>query len=137
MSSTRYDGAMITVSNCPICDGRIRRLRRALVAPFLAQRIWGRKPFAVELDDCKTCGFRFYNPRLDDGDMQKLYEGYRSEKYWQERNSFEPWYSRKLNFELASPASYEKRRAVLRSILERHLNGRKIKRIPRLRGRPG
>ena len=34
---------MIEVAACVICDGQIRRLKRALVAPFLATRIWQRR----------------------------------------------------------------------------------------------
>jgi hypothetical protein len=64
---------MIEVSACVICDAPIRRVKNALVAPFVAQRIWNRKPFAVDLVGCDSCGFMFYNPRLDDSDLRSLY----------------------------------------------------------------
>lgn len=50
---------MIEVSTCVICDGPIRRQKRALVAPFLARRIWNKKPFCVDLVQCSQCGFTF------------------------------------------------------------------------------
>ena len=72
---------MIEASSCVICEGEILPLKEALVAPFLAARIWQRPPFCVNLVQCKACGFMFYNPRLDDSDMNNLYHNYRSEEY--------------------------------------------------------
>ncbi len=77
---------MIEVSSCVICDGAIRHLKRALVAPFLAGRIWNRDPFCVDLVGCASCGFVFYNPRLDDAELQRLYQDYRLEKYQRMRH---------------------------------------------------
>jgi hypothetical protein len=88
---------IIEASNCVICDGAIRRLKRALVAPFLAKRIWNRTPFCVDLVRCESCGFMFYNPRLDDDDLRRLYLNYRSEEYQQMRHASEPWYTTKFN----------------------------------------
>jgi hypothetical protein len=98
---------MIEVSQCVICDGDIRRLKRALVAPFLAKRIWDRAPFCVGLVRCNTSGFMFYNPRLEDADLRRLYADHRSEEYQQMRHASEPWYTTKFNSDLASPNSYE------------------------------
>jgi hypothetical protein len=120
---------IIEASNCVICDGAIRRLKRALVAPFLAKRIWNRTPFCVDLVRCEACGFMFYNPRLDDNDLRRLYRNYRSEEYQKMRHASEPWYTTKFNTDLASPGSYEIRRAKLASVLREHVGGRKISRI--------
>lgn len=120
---------MIEVSQCVICDGAIKQLRRALVAPFIARRIWNRTPFCVDLVECQSCGFIFYNPRLDDSDLRQLYRGYRGKEYQQMRHASEPWYTSKFNSDLASPASYEIRRAKLALILREHLGGKKISRI--------
>ena len=120
---------MIEVSSCVICDSPIRQLERALVAPFLARRIWNRAPFCVDLVKCESCGFLFYNPRLDDSDLRKLYGGYRTEEYRRMRHSTEPWYTAKFNADLASDESYRKRRARLAPILNQHIGNRKISRI--------
>lgn len=120
---------MIEVSSCVICDSPIRRLKRALVAPFLATRIWGRDPFCVDLVHCDSCGFAFYNPRLDGNDLQRLYSNYRSDEYQRMRFASEVWYTKKFNFDLASPKSYEERRRQLAGVLRSHIGGRKIKRI--------
>ena len=120
---------MIEVSKCVICDGSIIQLKRALVAPFLATRIWKRKPFCVDLVRCEACGFIFYNPRLDDADLRNLYGNYRSEEYRQMRHASEPWYTARFNEDLASSASYEIRRARLAPILRQHVGKRAIGRI--------
>ena len=120
---------MIEVPACVICDGPIRRLKRAMVAPFLAKRIWNRKPFRIDLVLCSRCAFAFYNPRLDDDELQRFYTGYRSPEYLEMRRSFEPWYTEKFNADLASPAHYESRRAKLAPIFQQHLRGRTIRRV--------
>lgn len=120
---------MIEVSTCVICDSPIRRLKRALVAPFVAERTWKRKPFCVDLVGCDTCGFKFYNPRLDDKDLSNLYRGYRSPEYQRMRFATEPWYTPSFNADLASPNSYVIRRAKLAPILRQHLGEQKIGRI--------
>lgn len=120
---------MVEVSNCVICDGPIRKLKRALVAPFVAERTWNRKPFCVDLVGCDSCGFMFYNPRLDDEDLRSLYRGYRSVEYQQMRFASEVWYTKKFNFDLASPKSYEERRKQLAAVLKAHIGDRTLRRI--------
>jgi hypothetical protein len=120
---------MIEVSTCVICDGTIRGIKRALVSPFLAARIWDRRPFCVELVECEACGFMFYNPRLDDAEAGRLYAGYRSEEYQRVRHASEPWYTVSFNSKLGSQTSYERRRRVLAAILRQHIDKREIKRV--------
>lgn len=120
---------MVEVSSCVLCDSPIRRLKPALVAPFIADRIWNRQPFCVDLVACDHCGFMFYNPRLDGEDLRKLYSGYRSEKYQQMRFATEPWYTKSFNEDLASAKSYESRRAKIAPILRQHIGQRKISRV--------
>ena len=120
---------MIEVSRCVICDSPIRPLKQALVAPFLAKRIWNKKPFCVDLVQCSKCGFAFYNPRLDDDELQRFYTGYRSPEYSDMRRSFEPWYTAKFNADLASPSHYEMRRAKLAPLFRQHVDSRAIHRV--------
>lgn len=117
---------MVEASQCVICEGSLRRLKSALVAPFLARRIWNRDAFCVELVECSSCGFLFYNPRLDDADLGALYRGYRSPEYQRMRQASEPWYTPKFNEDLASAASYEIRRAKVGAILREHLGAHKV-----------
>jgi hypothetical protein len=128
-ASVQKEIPMIEASKCVICEGAIIHLKRALVAPFLARRIWDRTPFCVNLVKCEACGFMFYNPRLEDDELRRLYSNYRSEEYQQMRHASEPWYTGKFNSDLASPTSYEIRRAKLAPILRKHVGLRKINRI--------
>lgn len=120
---------MIEVSKCVVCDGEIRKLRTALVAPFLAKRIWNRPPFTVAVVRCQACGFMFYNPRLDDEEAKRLYADYRLPEYQQMRHASEPWYTVRFNADVASPVVYERRRPVLAAILRQHLGNRKVRRV--------
>lgn len=120
---------MIDVSNCVVCDGEIRRLKRAMVAPFLARRIWNRPPFCVDLVRCGACGFMFYNPRLETAEEERLYANYRSEEYQQMRYASEAWYTVKFNASLPSPDFYELRRRTLAAILHKHLGQRQVGRV--------
>lgn len=120
---------MIEVSSCVICEQSIRRLKRALVAPFVAKRIWNREPFCVELVECTGCGFMFYNPRLEEDELQREYAGWRSPDYFEMRHSFEPWYTAKFNEELGSVHTYDTRRALLGPRVREHIGGRKINRV--------
>ena len=120
---------MIEVSKCVICDGGIRRLMRALVAPFLAWRVWNRQPFCVDLVQCSACGFEFYNPRPDETETGRLYAGYRSEEYRLMRHAFEPWYTKKFNAGLSSAGAFDYRRRALAAVLRQHIGDREVKRI--------
>lgn len=120
---------MLEVDNCVICEQPIRRLKKALVAPFMAHRTWNRKPFCVDLVECESCGFMFYNPRLEDEELQREYAGWRSDEYLEMRHSFEPWYTARFNEDLGSAGSYEFRRALLSPIIRKHVGQRKINRI--------
>ena len=120
---------MIETSNCVICDSEIRRLKQALVAPFMATRIWSRPPFYVDLVRCTACGFMFYNPRLETAEEGRLYMNYRSEEYQRMRHVSEPWYTTSFNADLASPGSYKLRRSTLATLLRQHLGNRKIGRV--------
>jgi hypothetical protein len=120
---------MIEVTNCVICGGEIHRLKKALVAPFLATRIWDRTPFCVDLVECRACEFKFYNPRLDKADEMRLYSGYRSEEYQRMRQASEPWYTPRFNADLASTNSYEIRRSNLTTILHQHIGKRTVGRV--------
>jgi hypothetical protein len=120
---------MIDTPSCVICDSEIRRLRHAAVAPFLARRIWQRRPFDVDLVQCRECEFLFYNPRLDAAEESRLYADYRAYEYQKMRHASEPWYTPAFNADLGSPASYEPRRRTLAAILRQHTGSRAIARI--------
>lgn len=112
---------MIQVDRCVVCGGSFSRQRRGVVSPFVAQRIWQRKPFAVALSECKDCGFVFFNPRLEPAEEGSLYAGYRGPEYQKMRQRFEPWYTEKFNAGLSSPGAWQHRKKLLDSLFRDRL----------------
>jgi hypothetical protein len=47
----------------------------------------------VDLVRCKGCTFIFYNPRLDDDTLHKLYKNCRNHEYQRARHASKPWYT--------------------------------------------
>ncbi len=47
--------------------------------------------------ECTVCSFRFFDVRLEDTEVERLYSGYRGESYFRERHRWEFWYSKKVN----------------------------------------
>jgi hypothetical protein len=43
------------------------------------------------------CSFRFFDSRLTDAEVQRLYAAYRGDGYFETRHAYEFWYSRKVN----------------------------------------
>jgi hypothetical protein len=97
-------------SACLICNDSLNR-KMGIVAPFLAERIWGKLAFPVSLDSCRNCRFSFFNPRLDPEEELRLYSGYRSDEYQRARFAHEPWYTKTLNRNLGVDSRPVERRA--------------------------
>jgi hypothetical protein len=108
---------MMAAERCVICEGDISSKTTGLVAPFLAERIWQRKAFAIKLAKCGSCGFLFFNPRLEEHEAKLLYDDYRSERYQQMRFRHEPWYTKAFNSGLSDEKIMVARRELLHSIV--------------------
>jgi len=111
---------VIAVERCVICESEISRNTTGLVAPFLAERIWRRQAFAVQVARCGNCGFIFFNPRLEDHEAKLLYDDYRSKPYQQMRFHHEPWYTEAFNRSLSDEKIMVSRRELLQSIVTEH-----------------
>lgn len=51
---------------------------------------------------CQECGLRFFNQRYSVDELNKLYHNYRKDAYFNERNAFEPWYTKEINFSIGN-----------------------------------
>ena len=114
---------------CIVCDGRVRLRAHGTVGPFLARRIWDKRPFPADLMECQRCGLIFWEPRLYVSEEAKLYVGYRGPEYQRMRHESEAWYTEAFNATLEAPGLYEMRRQALRKVLQPHLKGRTIKQV--------
>lgn len=112
---------MIQAEACVICGGVFSRQRRGVVTPFLAHRIWHRRPFPVQLSECGECGFLFFDGRLEPAEEKALYSGYRGPEYQKMRYSFEPWYTEKFNVALSCAESFQRRTASLKALFRDRL----------------
>jgi SAM-dependent methyltransferase len=96
---------------CVACESTKLRSSPAVLMPFVAHRIFGWGPTAIEpswgIRDlpvglacsvcksllCDDCGLLFLDMRFDDDEMASLYFDYRGPGYCEERERFEPGYS--------------------------------------------
>jgi SAM-dependent methyltransferase len=115
---------MKTVSSCPSCGGEISHSKKGLVSPFLAQRIWARAPFHIQLMKCERCHLMFFNPRLEPEEEARHYSGYRDLEYQAMRQSFEPWYTPRFNANITNPEFLRLRKSKVAEILKPHLANR-------------
>lgn len=88
---------MYIANACPCCQSTEFSEKAAIVAPFLAHYAVGKAPFPCKLLECSACSFRFFDVRLEPAEVERLYSGYRGERYFAERHHWEFWYSRKVN----------------------------------------
>ena len=112
---------MYGATRCLICNGNFLQSWRAFFSPFIAKRIWNRRPFPIELLRCKACSFIFANPRFDPEEEKILYAGYRAAEYQKLRHTCEPWYTEEFNRSMFSPEVLAKRRAPLAAIFREHV----------------
>ena len=120
---------MMNVSTCPVCGSTELRSTGAMVSPFLAKRIWDRKPFTTSLNQCGACDFLFFNPRLEPAEEARLYWGYRDTEYLKDRNAVEPWYTERFNASLTEAGFVRQRKAKIAAILQRYLSENRAYRI--------
>jgi hypothetical protein len=84
---------------------------------FFAERVLLRAPEAVPLIHCQSCRTRYFDIALADAELARLYADYRGVSYFQQRNGYEPWYTRAMNDDLGGEIAMRDRRAVLHDAL--------------------
>ena len=113
---------MKIAKRCICCDGERLARTPAVLAPFLATRVFGWSPVEITADwglrdiptgraqmicaslECGDCGALFLDMRFDDEEMAALYADYRGAAYTALRDRFEPGYAaRNAHFEGGAP----------------------------------
>jgi len=105
------------VKECPACEAGRLEFREAIIAPFVAARVFGSRSKRCRLARCGTCCLVFYEQRYDDNEVERLYAGYRSDDYYQTRHRYEPWYTKTLNSRLGAAEDITIRRKAYHSTL--------------------
>ncbi len=112
---------------CPCCNSTRLDAYPALVSRFLASYVFEGTPGPTRLLQCERCGFRFFEDRLTDGEADRLYSGYRGDRYFRERNRCEPWYTRKVNEALGGSEDVTRaRRDLVDGFLRRNVDVAKL-----------
>jgi 2-polyprenyl-3-methyl-5-hydroxy-6-metoxy-1,4-benzoquinol methylase len=74
--------------------------------------------------------FLFFNPRFDEEEEKRLYQGYRGEQYQKMRFQHEPWYTEKLNRELSAETQMlDHRRQLLASVMTEYFTAHQVKNV--------
>lgn len=101
--------------SCDICGSNNTRTDNAEWAPFISERIWGKKQINNKLVLCNDCGYAFAIPRPTDEELNRLYCGYRGKEYQEQRQKYEPYYTIQAN--MMSGGSHEFRKNRIETIL--------------------
>lgn len=121
---------MIIIEKCPVCGSSSLKKSKAAIHPFLAERIWDGKVEETTLSECKNCSFVFFNARLSDKETRALYQDYRNQKYQEQRNKYEWWYTKEAN-ESIGKNKYEiiNRKVNLGKIIEKNIDFKEIRSV--------
>src|SRR6516225_8690316 len=105
------------VTRCVGCDSRDLEFRAAVTAPFVAARVFQKRPTICRIAQCHSCGLSFFEDRFDPQEVATLYTDYRGEAYYKARHHWEPWYTRSFNSELGGGREMTMRRQTYFRIL--------------------
>jgi hypothetical protein len=105
------------IKGCLCCKGIALESENSIVSPYLAFKAFEESPSFCRLYHCPTCDFRFYDRGLTEAEGNAYYRGYRDEKYFVERNSYEPFYTRAAHDGLTVRLGSEQRGRMLAQIL--------------------
>ncbi len=109
---------MYFVTECPCCASQDLKRWPAIVSPFIAVYGCETKPGRCNLCECRNCTFRFFDSRLTNADVQRLYADYREDGYFKARHSYEFWYSKAVNDGIGNdPGEISSRQQNLAAIL--------------------
>lgn len=105
-------------ASCEFCGG-VGLEEYSATSKFFAKVTTDGNAWPLTIFHCSQCGSRQFSLDLPDEKLARLYKDYRSARYFRERNSFEPWYTRKVHASLDEAAEFDRRRKALSGALER------------------
>jgi len=121
---------LLQEKQCIFCNSTDIETKPAKFAPFISERINKSSDISFNLIHCKHCGSAFYDYRYDEDEVQKIYDGYRNQKYQTVRQKYENWYSPEINYLIGNAEkSVKSRNKNLIKILRENININNIKTI--------
>jgi SAM-dependent methyltransferase len=80
--------------------------------------------------ECAQCHFRFFDSRLTDHEVDRLYSAYRGPAYFAERQRDEPWYSKAVNDGIGQdPDEITTRNSALEEFVRKHADMKTIGKV--------
>ncbi len=67
-------------------------------------------PLIVEVLLCEACKTRFFDVDISEAQLGRLYNDYRGDSYFKQRNKHEPWYTKTINDNIGGDEEFIKRR---------------------------
>lgn len=117
-------------SKCIICGGNNFKRYKTSVYPFLVERVFDGEEQKTDLLICRDCAITFFELRLTDEQMAKLYNGYRDEQYQKQRQKHESYYTQEVNNDFGHNLDTLKRRKdYLSNILQTKVDISSIKTV--------
>jgi SAM-dependent methyltransferase len=114
------------VNTCVACSSSSLEWRAAIIAPFVAARVFKDRPKVCRIAGCKVCGLIFFEDRYEDAETARLYAEYRTDGYYHQRHYFEPWYTRRFNDDLGGRGEIAFRRDIMQHVLAKHASSFEI-----------
>jgi hypothetical protein len=103
--------------DCIACGSKRLLKRWSVTSSFFAQRALSMKPEIVPILKCLICGTEYFDLLVTDEQLDRLYDDYRGETYFKQRNRLEPWYTKEMNSGLGGETEMRKRRNALNDAL--------------------
>jgi SAM-dependent methyltransferase len=119
MDNAPTAGDLASQIPCVACGSDHVETRTAVIAPFISEYVLQQSDTLTRIMRCRECTMMFYALRPDESDMQKLYAGYRGERYFTIRNKNEFWYTRRFHQSLGAEDTMPARRKSLLQNLAR------------------
>lgn len=100
-----------SMRGCICCRGYSFKKEYGLVSPFFSERVLNQaNSLIVDVLLCKECKSRFFDVDISEIQMGRLYDDYRGNSYFKQRNKHEPWYTKAINDNIGGSEEFVKRR---------------------------
>ena len=111
---------MLSMNKCIICHTIDLKRKWAIIAPFIAAYVLKTKPQITPYYQCNQCGMNFFGQRFTPEELNVLYKDYRKSHYFEQRNAFEPWYTKEINFSIGNnPAEISTRKNRVKDYIQK------------------
>jgi hypothetical protein len=102
---------------CIACGSERPTKEWTVTSSFFSERALLTAPKIISIMKCSACGTQYFDLLVTNEQLDRLYDDYRGEKYFNQRNRLEPWYTNAINNGMGGDAEMSKRRDALKNAL--------------------